>query len=595
MSEIEAEMPESPYKGLVSFTEEDAPFFFGREIDREVVAANLRGARLTLLYGASGVGKSSLLQAGLVHHLRALARTNLYEYGAPELAVALFSAWQGDPLPGLLRAIEHAVHQAWDGREVAPIPESPRLAEALRAWTERLQGALLILLDQFEDYFLYHPDRGVAGFEAELARAVNTPDLRVGFLICVRQEALAQLDRFKGKIPGLFTNYLRLEHLDERGGRLAIEKPLVEWSFRHRLAPDERYVAEADLVEELLNQVAVGTLALGEGGLAPVSQSSANARRIETPYLQLVLSRLWDEERRLGSRILRKATLVKTLGGAKTIVQSHLDDTLASLSPVEQEAAAKALRQLVTPTGMKVVLSSEDLAAYTGLGEAQLASVLRTLSGSGARVLRSATDPQGAIRYEIFHEVLAPAVLVWLRRFERNREKQRANKTFGQALIIILLFIAAWIYFPGTIFDKEKELQNPSALPKNLAKEIAQLNQDRSTLQQKLQDLQAMVAANRRGIVLSYLSNHKNELMKEVMTYQRATGFDFRDYSLAYAKGRLKMLGPVPRGSAASYEQEALEFLLRFVDENIPPKSTDLTVLDHLLDTYDETNGSSVK
>jgi len=107
--------------------------------------------------------------------------------------------------------------------------------------------------------------------------------------------------------------------------------------------------------------------------------------------------------------------------------------------------------------------------------------------------------------------------------------------------------------------------------------------------------MQAMAAANRRGIILSYLSNHKNELMREVMAYQRTTGFDFRDYSLAYAKGRLKKLGPVSRGSAASYEQEALEFLLRFVDENIPPKSTDLTVLDRLLDRYGETNGSSAR
>ena len=65
----------SPYQGLVPFGEEDALFFFGREGEREVVISNLLGTRLTLLYGASGVGKSSLLRAGVAHHLKERART----------------------------------------------------------------------------------------------------------------------------------------------------------------------------------------------------------------------------------------------------------------------------------------------------------------------------------------------------------------------------------------------------------------------------------------------------------------------------------------------------------------------------------------
>ena len=52
------------------FTEEQAPFFFGRDAEREIITANLIAARLTLLYGPSGVGKSSVLNAGVVHHLR---------------------------------------------------------------------------------------------------------------------------------------------------------------------------------------------------------------------------------------------------------------------------------------------------------------------------------------------------------------------------------------------------------------------------------------------------------------------------------------------------------------------------------------------
>lgn len=93
-------MNESPYKGLVPFedSEADATLFFGREREREIIVANVVAARLTVLYGASGVGKSSILRAGVAHQLRALARKNLEDVGERELAVVVFSSWSGDPV-----------------------------------------------------------------------------------------------------------------------------------------------------------------------------------------------------------------------------------------------------------------------------------------------------------------------------------------------------------------------------------------------------------------------------------------------------------------------------------------------------------------
>jgi hypothetical protein len=66
-------LPDCPYKGLQAYTEEDGNYFFGRDADSDLVIANLMASRLTLLYGPSGVGKSSLLQAGVVRHLHRLA------------------------------------------------------------------------------------------------------------------------------------------------------------------------------------------------------------------------------------------------------------------------------------------------------------------------------------------------------------------------------------------------------------------------------------------------------------------------------------------------------------------------------------------
>ena len=64
--------PDSPYKGLVPFEDSglDALMFFGRERESAIIGENLLAARLTVLYGPSGVGKTSVLRAGVAHRLR---------------------------------------------------------------------------------------------------------------------------------------------------------------------------------------------------------------------------------------------------------------------------------------------------------------------------------------------------------------------------------------------------------------------------------------------------------------------------------------------------------------------------------------------
>jgi conflict system STAND superfamily ATPase len=88
----------SPYRGLAPFedTELDALYFFGRERDTEIVVANLIASRLTVLYGPSGVGKSSLLFATVARGLRALPEAPL---------VVVFSSWGGDPTADLAAAV----------------------------------------------------------------------------------------------------------------------------------------------------------------------------------------------------------------------------------------------------------------------------------------------------------------------------------------------------------------------------------------------------------------------------------------------------------------------------------------------------------
>ena len=94
-----------PYVGLVPYSEEYWEYFFGRETETELIIANLVAARLTLLFGESGVGKSSVLRAGVAYRLAEQARQSVAASGMPEFAVAVFNTWRDDPLAGLTRAV----------------------------------------------------------------------------------------------------------------------------------------------------------------------------------------------------------------------------------------------------------------------------------------------------------------------------------------------------------------------------------------------------------------------------------------------------------------------------------------------------------
>src|SRR5215469_10371285 len=70
MSTAQLADPEHPWIGLASFTEGDREFFAGRGEEIDELLRLVRRDILTLLYGVSGLGKTSLLQAGLFPALR---------------------------------------------------------------------------------------------------------------------------------------------------------------------------------------------------------------------------------------------------------------------------------------------------------------------------------------------------------------------------------------------------------------------------------------------------------------------------------------------------------------------------------------------
>jgi hypothetical protein len=254
---------------------------------------------------------------------------------------------------------------------------------------------------------------------------LNRHDLRTNVIVSLREDAFTLLDRLEGEVPRIFANTIRIEHLDRDAAAEAIRGPLARAA---ELRGREKTVVDVEdvLVDEVLAQVGRGSVVLGRSDTGVAADAGNRELAVETPFLQLVMERLWEEERASGSHVIRLETLHR-LGGAEHIVRGHLQNALAGLDEEQRDAAARILGRLVTPSGTKIALFAEDLSAVEGLDLAVVTAVLEELARW--RIVRAVASPDsGAERFEIFHDVLAPAILEWRAAIahQRAREEDRA-------------------------------------------------------------------------------------------------------------------------------------------------------------------------
>src|SRR5215475_14719864 len=141
-----------PWLGLDSFSEETRGFFYGREEEVAELGRRVQRKLLTVLFGQSGLGKTSILRAGLVPRLRSQGYCPIYvriDYsrGAPEPADQIKAAIQANA----------RLSGQWTQAGVAVAGES--LWEFLHHRDDVLRdqsGATLIpflIFDQFEEIF----------------------------------------------------------------------------------------------------------------------------------------------------------------------------------------------------------------------------------------------------------------------------------------------------------------------------------------------------------------------------------------------------------------------------------------------------------
>ncbi|MFC7265607.1 nSTAND1 domain-containing NTPase [Streptomyces lutosisoli] len=171
-----------PYLGLASYRQQDARWFFGRERSTDALIAQLRAVEktggLVMLVGASGAGKSSLLNAGFVTALQngALGEENSRAREVLQLVPGV------DPLSELTRRIPELAQLVSPEEPTAQEPGTPQFADAVReavtAWAKRETSSAarpVVIVDQFEEAFTLCSDETNKRTFIQLLHAACSP------------------------------------------------------------------------------------------------------------------------------------------------------------------------------------------------------------------------------------------------------------------------------------------------------------------------------------------------------------------------------------------------------------------------------------
>ncbi|KOG43302.1 hypothetical protein AQJ84_15305 [Streptomyces resistomycificus] len=181
-AEAEEERPVGvcPYRGLASYRQQDARWFFGRERSTEALVAQLRAAErtggLVMLVGASGAGKSSLLNAGLVPALRQGAPVD--EGDAAPAREVLQLVPGTDPLAELTGRVPALAELAKADGEPGGSLFADTVRDAATAWARRENSGPappVVIVDQFEETFTLCADEAERRTFIRLLHAACTP------------------------------------------------------------------------------------------------------------------------------------------------------------------------------------------------------------------------------------------------------------------------------------------------------------------------------------------------------------------------------------------------------------------------------------
>jgi WD40 repeat protein len=449
--------PREPYRGIEQFRFIDRPIFFERRDETRRLIRLVSIYRGTLLSGESGVGKSSVINAGFIPAM-------LEEGFLPE-RLRVQPQPGGELVVERLALTDEGTAPFLPSRFAADDEPRTRLVFSTadlhaRLGVEHEGGAPLLIFDQFEEFVtLFEEAPENREKFAEAAQAQNTllnfladllrdETLPVKLLFVFREDYLAKLSRLFALVPNLRDQHVRLTFPDS-----TVLKKLIRGPFTCEIPPEHFGLVISDELAEKLRAAL---------------EERSEAGTINLTEVQIASLSLWRDPKgeSLFDTTPNRAEVVQRL------LEGHLTGSLDRLSAGLREPAVAILRHLVTSAGTRNIILEADLLE-------RLESAEKIPQTMGKRALAALTDQSRLVRRQrrneaYFYDITSEFLVPWIRR-QRALSDARATarkwrKRIAIAGSIFLAIVGAIVYVAADQWRETQEKLKDETKDKNAQK-----------------------------------------------------------------------------------------------------------------------------
>ena len=438
-------LPDAPYRGIEPFRFTDQQIFAARSAEIWTLLSNVTLYRAVLLFGASGTGKSSLINAGLLpqalkeNHVpdrlrvqpftgREIKVERIRMTGREEQTAYLPSNFAPSESDTSAESIELSLAN-FRARleEFRPAPDEAESGSLFHA--PRATPRPLLVFDQFEEFItLFEEAHRVGTIEdtpggpkealsaqheilKTLVELIQDETLPIKIIFAFREDYLAKLSLLFEYCPELLDQAQRLLPPSIEALPKIIRAPFTNPELRtHFLKHADN--AGSEISEPLARKIAAELGRRSEGDTANLTE------------LQIVCQRLWQAPD--AEELFRK-------DGIEGLLKSYGTDVFLHFTPELRDAAVVLLSHMITASNTRNIISEEDLLSRTtdcDFQPSQCTSALTALSRS--QIVRR--EPRHSIYfYEITSEYLVP----WIKEQVAERklaEEQRLAEEARQKL-----------------------------------------------------------------------------------------------------------------------------------------------------------------
>jgi WD40 repeat protein/tetratricopeptide (TPR) repeat protein len=396
---VAKELTTTPYKFLASYEIADRDIFYGRDAVIEELTAQVGRHKVLLINGASGAGKSSLVNAGLIPRVS--------DNGYTFVAFRDYS----DPLTQLQQYFDTVLGHS--------SPSPPKIADDEASLWQLIRGfgayPIVIFLDQFERFFVRVSDDKRRAFIAAFDHCLQHSEAKdLCFVLAFRREFLGQLTtEFEEQIPELLNEAYRINllPLSKAEAREAVLRPLENTSLKVQY--------DEDFVDSVL--------------LAGLAEQTSGGTSIDPPHLQIVCNQLFEAARQhLQSRrsVLINRELYDQLGGAQNILNTYLDRVVEDVAQdPERMAVVHSILKTMIDAGTNTRCFVAMHAFKRALPDVNETEIVKFID----KLLDRRVVEERKPAFSLSHEHMVGKVKEWFD--PRELERKRAEETLNRGMM----------------------------------------------------------------------------------------------------------------------------------------------------------------